>query len=217
MEPVGPPLAKDAGRRRPLVCLGNHGDSMGEPRRGRLVSCPPAWVRSLAAQFRDRFPEGEVAINRPFPGGFTPMAHYWHRGIPWVAVELNRGLYEGPDGAIDGGAVGTQERVLGRARRGLGGRSRPGLAPRRGKEVVRPGGLCGGPRIATRIMVCGVIVSQSSRDRANDSWNSGVARHGAICSGRSQGMTSHASAGRNLFRRGPRHPNIHLVPPAPRP
>ncbi len=105
MEPVGPPLAKDAGRRRPLVCLGNHGDPNGESRRGRLVSCPPAWLRSLAAHFRDRFPEGEVAINRPFPGGFTPMAHYWHRGIPWVAVELNRGLYEGQDGAIDEWAV----------------------------------------------------------------------------------------------------------------
>ncbi|MEN6342452.1 MAG: N-formylglutamate amidohydrolase [Methanospirillum sp.] len=105
MEAVGPPLAKDAGRRRPLVCLGNHGDSLGEPRRGQLVTCPPAWLRTLATHFRERFPEGEVAINHPFPGGFTSMAHYWHRGIPWVAVELNRGLYEGPDGAIDNGAV----------------------------------------------------------------------------------------------------------------
>ena len=105
MEPVGPPLAKDAGLPRPLVCLGNHGDPNGEPRRGRLVSCPPTWMMGLASQFRDQFPEGEVAINRPFPGGFTSMAHYWHRGIPWVQIELNRGLYEGSDGAIDGGAV----------------------------------------------------------------------------------------------------------------
>lgn len=105
MEPVGPLLAKDAGRHRPLVCLGNHGDLNGEPRRGRLVTCPPAWLRNLAIHFRDRFPEGEVAINRPFPGGFTSMAHYWHRGIPWVQIELNRGLYEGPEGAIDDGAV----------------------------------------------------------------------------------------------------------------
>jgi formiminoglutamase len=105
MEPVGPPLAKDAGRHRPVVCLGNHGDPNGEPLRGRLATCPPAWIRGLADHFRGAFPEGEVAINRPFPGGFTPMAHYWHRGVPWVAVELNRGLYETPDGAIDDGAV----------------------------------------------------------------------------------------------------------------
>jgi formiminoglutamase len=69
------------------------------------LSCPPAWIRALAAQFRDRFPAGEVAINRPFPGGFTPMAHYWHRGVPWVAVELNRCLYEGAGGAIEEGAI----------------------------------------------------------------------------------------------------------------
>lgn len=105
MEPIGPRLAKDAGRERPLVCLGNHGDRNGEPHRGQLVTCPPAWIRTLAAHVRDVFPEGEVAINRPFPGGFTSMAHYWHRGIPWVAVELNRGLYEARHGVIDDEAV----------------------------------------------------------------------------------------------------------------
>ncbi|NLX49843.1 MAG: N-formylglutamate amidohydrolase [Methanospirillum sp.] len=105
MEPFGPPLAKDAGRRRPLVCLGNHGDANGEPRRGRLATCPPRWMRILATHFQAAFPEGEVAVNRPFPGGFTSMAHYWHRGIPWVQIELNRGLYESPDGAVDGEAV----------------------------------------------------------------------------------------------------------------
>lgn len=105
MEPVGPPLARDAGRPRPAVCLGNHGEMRGEPRRGQLTTCRPAWIRRLAVHFRDAFPRAEVAINRPFPGGFTPMAHYWHRGVPWVAIELNRGLYEAPDGAIDREAV----------------------------------------------------------------------------------------------------------------
>lgn len=106
MEPVGPLLARDAGRRRPIVCLGNHGDAHGEPRRGGLSTCPPGWIQRLAEHCRDRFPGGEVAINRPFPGGFTPMAHYWHRGVPWIAIELNRGLYEEDGGAIDAGAVG---------------------------------------------------------------------------------------------------------------
>lgn len=105
MDPIGPPLAKDAGQLRPHVCLGNHGGPTGAARRGMLTTCPPAWIRILAEHFRARFPDGDVAINRPFQGGFTPMGHYWRRGIPWMAIELNRGLYEGPDGTVDDGAV----------------------------------------------------------------------------------------------------------------
>jgi formiminoglutamase len=36
----------------------------------------------------------EVAINNPFSGGFISNAHYWHKGIPWIQIELNRSLYE---------------------------------------------------------------------------------------------------------------------------
>ena len=35
-----------------------------------------------------------MAINKPFSGGFITNAHYWHRGIPWIQVEVSRGLYE---------------------------------------------------------------------------------------------------------------------------
>lgn len=98
MLPEGPPRQKDAGRKRPLVCLGNNGDNAGNPRTGVLATCPPGWVGQLASLFRKEFPgDGAVAINTPFAGGFIPVAHYWHRGVPWVQIELNRSLYESGD------------------------------------------------------------------------------------------------------------------------
>lgn len=90
----GPPLKVDAGKERPLICLGNNGDYTGDPRPGKLVTCSPAWIRRLAELFREEFPGGEVAINNPYAGGFISIAHYWHRGVPWIQVELNRSLYE---------------------------------------------------------------------------------------------------------------------------
>jgi len=35
-----------------------------------------------------------VAISDPFSGGFIANAHYWHKGIPWIQIEVNRSLYE---------------------------------------------------------------------------------------------------------------------------
>ena len=36
----------------------------------------------------------EVALNNPFSGGFISNAHYWHKGVPWIQIEINRKLYE---------------------------------------------------------------------------------------------------------------------------
>jgi len=95
MLPHGPPGHRDAGRERPLICLGNNGDLHGEPRPGSLSTCPSAWIQALATAFREEFgAKGEVAINRPFSGGFITNAHFWHKGIPWIQVEVNRDLYE---------------------------------------------------------------------------------------------------------------------------
>jgi formiminoglutamase len=95
MVPVGLPGQPDAGRRRPAVCLGNNGDAQGKPRARGLTTCPASWIVSLAGMFRQHFPgEGDVVLNKPFSGGFISNAHYWHKGIPWVQVEVNRGLYE---------------------------------------------------------------------------------------------------------------------------
>ena len=103
----GPPLKDDAGKDRPLICLGNNGDKNGDRRPGTLSTCPADWIRLLAVIFREEFPEGEVTLNTPYAGGFISIAHYWHRAIPWMQIELNRSLYESGErgvplpGAID--------------------------------------------------------------------------------------------------------------------
>lgn len=95
MMKTGLPGQPDAGQRRPQICLSNNGDHCGNPRKGALPTCPPEWIRSLAKIFRARFPgAGSVAINTPFTGGFISNAHYWHKGIPWIQIEVNRCLYE---------------------------------------------------------------------------------------------------------------------------
>ncbi len=95
MLPHGPPAHRDAGKERPLICLGNNGDDQGEQRPGSLSTCPAPWIRALAAAFREEFGgSGNVTINRPFSGGFITNAHFWHKGIPWVQIEVNRSLYE---------------------------------------------------------------------------------------------------------------------------
>ena len=95
MLPQGPPSHRDAGKERPLICLGNNGDEKGEQRPGSLSTCPAPWIQALAAAFREEFGQpGKVTINKPFSGGFITNAHYWHKGIPWVQIEVNRNLYE---------------------------------------------------------------------------------------------------------------------------
>jgi N-formylglutamate deformylase len=103
---TGPPTQKDAGKPRPLVCLSNNGDAGGRQRPGTLATCPAPLITALAESFREELGGGaEVFINRPFTGGFITNAHYWHKGIPWIQVEVNRVLYEtgsGPeDAAVD--------------------------------------------------------------------------------------------------------------------
>jgi N-formylglutamate deformylase len=95
MLPEGSPQQSDAGKIRPLICLGNNGDSSGNPYPGGLATCPSGWIAALAKGFADEFAiPGRVAINDPFSGGFIANAHYWHKGIPWIQIEVNRLLYE---------------------------------------------------------------------------------------------------------------------------
>ncbi len=112
MLPVGPPGQRDAGKKRPLVCLGNNGDRLGNAKPGLLSTCPAPVIQALASAFSQLFPgEGNVAINTPFSGGFISNAHYWHKGVPWIQVEINRGLYESEKPAAGGYPVQDAERV----------------------------------------------------------------------------------------------------------
>lgn len=94
MLPHGSMHQKDAGRPRPLICLGNNGDRKGRPRKGSIATCSEDWIACLAGIFRTEFSGSEVAINNPFSGGFIINAHFWRKGIPWIQIEINRILYE---------------------------------------------------------------------------------------------------------------------------
>jgi N-formylglutamate deformylase len=97
MLPYGSKDQKDAGKKRPLICLGNNGDLQGRAKKGSIATCPDEWIKTLAGVFREKFSlTKEVAINNPFSGGFISNAHYWRKGIPWIQIEINRSLYE-PD------------------------------------------------------------------------------------------------------------------------
>jgi formiminoglutamase len=95
MLPYGSTEQSDAGKCRPLICLGNYGDEAGKAKPGSLTTCPSGWIALLADIFREEFKgKDEVAMNVPFSGGFISNAHYWRKGIPWIQIEINRKLYE---------------------------------------------------------------------------------------------------------------------------
>jgi formiminoglutamase len=107
MLPYGSEFQKDAGKERPLICLGNNGDRQGRAKKGGLATCSREWIAALAGLFADEFPKkGAVAINNPFSGGFIANAHYWRKGIPWIQIEINRALYEPfpPESLHEGGS-----------------------------------------------------------------------------------------------------------------
>jgi N-formylglutamate deformylase len=113
MLPYGSEHQKDAGKTRPLVCLGNNGDRRGQARKGSLATCSAEWISTLAEVFREEFPPGrEVAINNPFSGGFISNAHFWHKGIPWIQIEINRAQYELVSSSSTGHDDGGDERAV---------------------------------------------------------------------------------------------------------
>lgn len=86
-------------KRRPLVCLGNRGNQVGEEA-GKVLTAPPAMIRSLAEALEKRFSARAaeanlpaVLINQPFEGGYITKKHGSAGKIPWIQVEFNRALY----------------------------------------------------------------------------------------------------------------------------
>jgi formiminoglutamase len=109
MLPYGSENQKDAGKPRPLICLGNNGDRRGQARKGSIATCSGEWITALAGVFEEEFPqENAVALNNPFSGGFIANAHFWHKGVPWIQIEVNRALYE-PGPVSWGNDDGTQD------------------------------------------------------------------------------------------------------------
>jgi len=95
MLPFGSASQKDAGKSRPFICLGNNGDRRGRARKGSITTCSEEWIAALASVFNEEHSfRNKVTINNPFSGGFISNAHFWHKGIPWIQIEINRSLYE---------------------------------------------------------------------------------------------------------------------------
>ncbi|HUT38255.1 MAG TPA: N-formylglutamate amidohydrolase [Methanoregula sp.] len=112
MLPFGSVKQKDAGKSRPLICLGNNGDQRGRARKGSIATCSVEWITTLAGVFKEEFSfDREVAINNPFSGGFISNSHFWHKGIPWIQIEINRSLYE-PDGSSAHSPKEITDRVI---------------------------------------------------------------------------------------------------------
>jgi formiminoglutamase len=112
MLPHGSADQKDAGKSRPLICLGNNGDRRGRARKGSIATCPVELITTLSDMFKEEFTlDREVAINNPFSGGFIANAHFWHKGIPWIQIEINRSLYE-PDSSSVHTPTETDDRVI---------------------------------------------------------------------------------------------------------
>jgi len=84
MAAVGPPVAPDPGVERPEVCLSDADGTL-----------PRTWFERLIDAFRAEF-TGEVAVNRPFRGGFIVRAHATER--PWVQIELSRAPFDSDAG-----------------------------------------------------------------------------------------------------------------------
>ncbi len=100
----GPQLGPDSGEARPALCLGNFGDTCGDPTGGAPVSLDPDLARPAlvfaAAAVGRAFPawrDGDfAALNRPFDGGYLLKRYtapdFPHR-VPGLMCEINRALY----------------------------------------------------------------------------------------------------------------------------
>jgi formiminoglutamase len=76
MAAVGPPGARDAGMRRPLICLSDVGGT----------SLPEGWMDLLADCFRREF-ACDVAVNAPNRGVYLVFRHMDE--LPWVKVAFS--------------------------------------------------------------------------------------------------------------------------------
>jgi len=79
MAQVGPPVASDAGKERPLICLSN-----------AEGTCPESWLTRLAECLENSF-RVSVSINSPFKGGYIIRSHAHE--LPWVQLELSRATF----------------------------------------------------------------------------------------------------------------------------
>ncbi|MFC1781715.1 N-formylglutamate amidohydrolase [Planctomycetota bacterium] len=76
MSEIAPPISRDSGQERPLVCLSNAEGTF-----------PVDWLKIMKDCFQQSF-QAEISLNRPFKGGYIIQAHTAE--MPWVQVEISR-------------------------------------------------------------------------------------------------------------------------------
>lgn len=103
MSPVGPPMAKDAGMGRPLICLSNLGDESGEEDTLQRISLPGPIILKAKEIVSEVFLDDiallshsdPVALNHPYKGGYITQ-HYSSIGFWTFQIELSKSLYLHP-------------------------------------------------------------------------------------------------------------------------
>ena len=101
MAALAPDDADDAGRPRPLICLGNLGDAAGEPAStGTGLSCDPEMIRFVREEFTRVLQHEDVdlavpestALNSPFAGGRITQ-EMSRRDTPFLQIQMSQALY----------------------------------------------------------------------------------------------------------------------------
>jgi formiminoglutamase len=101
MAAVSPPIEKDAGAPRPLICLGNLGDSQGLPGPPHnRVTCSQEILFFMREEFERVFQHEDVDLeppaicstNEPFEGGYITR-QMGGKDVPFVQIEMSRALY----------------------------------------------------------------------------------------------------------------------------
>jgi formiminoglutamase len=101
MAAVSPPIEKDAGTARPLICLGNLGDAQGQPTEPfNRLTCPAEMILFVAEEFNRVFQHEDVELevpavataNIPFSGGYITR-QMGDGTTPFFQIEMSRALY----------------------------------------------------------------------------------------------------------------------------
>ena len=97
-----PPVVAPDAEPRPLFCLSN----------GNGETCSEDVLAALRTSIAEAYdlPLADVALNKPFRGGFITRAH-GQGALAWIQIEMNRSLYLAPPWFDESALTVTPERL----------------------------------------------------------------------------------------------------------